>query len=352
MDAVTHVLAGACIAQLPNPQTNNDATLNLNFYQRAAIGGIAAVFPDIDYLLFFGNPLDFLAYWHRAESHSLLLAPLWALLLTSIWSLSDRLKQSRQLIFWISILSLFSHTLIDSLTTYGTQWFAPLSEYRIAGNLLLVVDGYFTICIAISLLWIYLKQNNKRAFFILLLPFSYLIFVYQIKLITYQEITSRIADKTSNIVLLPQPFSPLYWQVIKQNKENISQAYVRLTDDPVAPLIGNLLGKKLYQENFQPLQQLLWREYSLIPKNIHLQAEASTAWNHTSFTAFRDFAVYPVYYSHTKTTLDSCIWFSDLRYHWPDFLPSFRYGICHEKGKIWTIHRIKYLTTESVSLNQ
>lgn len=351
MDVVTHVLAGACVAQIPNLSTRHNSTLNLSFYQRAIIGGIAAIFPDIDYLLFFWNPLEFLAYWHRAESHSVLLAPLWALLLTNIWTLSLRFKQFRLLIFWVCMLSLLSHTLIDSLSTYGTQWFAPFSEYRIAWNLLFVVDGYFTICLAITLFWMYFKQNKKRAFFVFLLPLSYLFFAYQIKLTTHQEVTSDSINKPSNIILLPQPFSPLYWQVIRTNKGNIKQAYVRLANDPVASLISNLLGKKLYQDNYQPLQQLRWRDYSLTPQSIPLQAEVSMVWKHQSFKAFRDFAVYPIYYSHKKVGVNTCIWFSDLRYHWPDFSPSFRYGMCREE-ETWAVYRMTYLTSDPVRLNQ
>jgi inner membrane protein len=173
------------------------------------------------------------------------------------------------------------------------------------------------------------------------LPFSYLVFVYQIKLVTYQEVRSNQADNTSNIVLLPQPFSPLYWQVIKQKEDSFSQAYVRLANDPVVLLISSLLGKKQYQENFQSLKQLRWKNYFLVPKNIHLQSEANRAWNHAAFSAFRNFAVYPVYYPHKKTKTDTCIWFSDLRYHWPDFLPWFRYGMCRKEAGNWTVHRMK-----------
>ena len=207
MDVVTHVLVGACVAQIPSQSTRNNSTLNLSFYQRAMIGGIAAIFPDIDYLLFFWTPLEFLAYWHRAETHSLLLAPLWALLLTKLWMLSHHFKQFRSLVFWICLLGLLSHSMIDSLTTYGTQWFAPLSDYRISWNLLFVLDGYFTICIVITFFWMYFSQSKKLALFVFLLPLSYLFFVYQIKLVAYQQITTNSIDKSSTVSLLPQPLS-------------------------------------------------------------------------------------------------------------------------------------------------
>ncbi len=350
MDVVTHVLVGACVAQIPRQSDGNNTKLDLNFHQRAMIGGIAAIFPDIDYLLFFWNPLEFLAYWHRAETHSLLLAPLWAWLLTKVWMRSRRLKPFRHLIFWVSLFGLLSHSMIDSLTTYGTQWFAPLSDYRISWNLLFVLDGYFTICVAITLWCLYFKHKTKFAFLIFVLPLSYLLFVAQIKLAAYQQISLQLVEQPSTLSILPQPFSPFYWQIIKQNKNNIGQAYIHVTDDPIALLISKLLGKQGYQDSFQSIEQLHWKDYSLTPQNAHLQAEASMVWHHQSFKAFRDFAVYPIYYQHTKTGSAPCVWFSDLRYHWPGFLPSFRYGMCSEKGNTWTVHRMKYLTREPTQL--
>ena len=289
MDVITHVLIGACVAQIPSHSTKKCANSNLSFYQRAMIGGVAAVFPDIDYLLFFWDALEFLAYWHRAETHSLLLAPLWALLLTKLWTLSNRLKQVQQLVFWICLVGLLSHSLIDSLTTYGTQWFAPLSDYRISWNLLFIVDGYFTILVVISFLAMYFWQHKKLAFIVFLLPLSYLFFVYQIKLVAYQEIRSNLIDKASNISLLPQPFSPFYWHVIIKNKEHIAQAYLRLADDPVVPLLSELVGKKRYSGHFQQASQLLWVDYVLAPENIYLRDDANRVWNHESFRPFRDF---------------------------------------------------------------
>ncbi|PCH63676.1 MAG: hypothetical protein COC04_04125 [Gammaproteobacteria bacterium] len=352
MDLVSHVLIGACVAQIPSHSTNNSAHSNLSFYQRALIGGIAAIFPDIDYLLFLWNPLEFLAYWHRAETHSLLLAPLWALLLTKLWMLSNRLKQVQQLVFWICILGVLSHSMLDSLTTYGTQWFSPLSDYRISWNLLFIVDGYFTIVVVITFLCMYFWPHKKIALFILLLPISYLFLVYQIKLIAYQEIRSSLVDKTSTISILPQPFSPFYWHVIRENKEHIAHAYLRLADDPLVPLISNLVGKKRYQDHFQRTSTLLWVDYALTPKQIDIRDDANRVWNHESFRAFRDFAVYPIYYQHNKVAGQTCVWYSDLRYHSPAFLPSFRYGMCSEDGQNWTVHRMKYLTHKPVRIYQ
>ena len=180
MDVATHLLLGACVAQIPRTSTGKSSQA-LSFWHRSLIGGLVAVFPDIDYLLFFIHPLDFLAYWHRAETHSLLLAPLWALLVARLWGLHAKFSVHRVTTFWISLLSILSHIVSDTLTSYGTQWFAPFSDIKVSWNLLFVVDGYFSLSMLIVFCWLYLKQKHAVRHLVFLLPLSYLALVAGVK---------------------------------------------------------------------------------------------------------------------------------------------------------------------------
>ncbi len=350
MDTITHVLVGACVAQLPNSANNNKNDLALSFKQRAIIGGITAAFPDIDYILFLVNPLDFLAYWHRAETHSVILAPLWALLLCKACMLWRDFKPFKKSVFFICLLSLVSHTLLDSLTPYGTQWFAPFSDYRVSWDLLFVVDIYFTFSVAVVFLCLYLKQNTHRVLFIFLLPFIYLASIHQIKQTAIHNIQLTSKNEAETLVALPQPFSPFYWQIIKSNKTDIKQTFYRLVDDPIAPLIASLIGRAAYLEQINPSTKLQWTRYSLQPKEASLRVHVLKAWHHPDFEAFRDFSIFPVFYMHSKEIHKNCFWFTDLRYHWPGFRPVFRYGMCLAKDKTWAVHRMKYLSDEDIKI--
>jgi len=356
MDPITHILVGACVAQLPSSSQNNEINkskkddLSLTFKQRATIGGITAAFPDIDYILFLINPLDFLAYWHRAETHSVILAPLWALLLCKAWMLWRDFKPFQKTVFFICLLSLVSHTLLDSLTPYGTQWLAPFSDYRVSWDLIFVVDIYFTLFIGVVFLCMYLNQNTHRVLFIFLLPFIYLALIYQIKQTAIQNIQFTYSSEAEILVALPQPFSPFYWQIIRSNKTDINQTFYRLVDDPIAPLIASLTRRTAYLEQINPLTKLQWTSYSLQPKEPSLRVHALKAWHHADFKAYRDFSIFPVFYLHSKEIYKNCFWFSDLRYHWPGFRPVFRYGMCLSNDKTWAVHRMKYLSDEDIKL--
>ena len=103
METVTHMLVGACCSQLPDEFSKAS---NLSKSSQLLIGSTAAVFPDIDYVLFYINPIDVLAYWHRAKTHSLILAPLWAIIFTWMVVFMPNFKACKKEIFQISALAI------------------------------------------------------------------------------------------------------------------------------------------------------------------------------------------------------------------------------------------------------
>ena len=74
--------------------------------------------------------------------------------------LNTTLRDWQALFFW----TIFTHPLLDSCTTYGTQLFQPFSSYRVAFNNISVADPLYTIPLIIALIAItfYPKENHKR----------------------------------------------------------------------------------------------------------------------------------------------------------------------------------------------
>jgi hypothetical protein len=69
MDTLTHALLGALVVRAGLPSTPRNHTVTNSTATLAA--GLAAAFPDIDYLSFWIDPLTFLSDWHRGPTHSL-----------------------------------------------------------------------------------------------------------------------------------------------------------------------------------------------------------------------------------------------------------------------------------------
>ncbi|RKE95132.1 metal-dependent hydrolase [Ichthyenterobacterium magnum] len=162
MDSITQIVLGAaCGEAVLGKKIGNKALL---------FGAIGGTIPDLDVFTsrwLFNNEIDILAA-HRGFSHSILFSIIGAFAFGWIvFKLYDKGKRryTTSLRDWIKLFfwSLFTHIILDAFTPYGTQWFLPFSEYRVAFNNISVADPMYTIpfllCILVSM---FFKRNTKR----------------------------------------------------------------------------------------------------------------------------------------------------------------------------------------------
>src|SRR3990170_7446171 len=147
MDTLTHALSGALLARA---SASKDAPPR-SIPRRVAAGFFAAAAPDLDFVLAFVSPLVYLEQ-HRGPTHSVLLLPLWALVLS--WILAKLLREPRgwRALYGISALALGAHIAGDLITSFGTLIFAPVSDARYAWGTTFIIDLWFTAIILAGLL--------------------------------------------------------------------------------------------------------------------------------------------------------------------------------------------------------
>lgn len=183
MDTITHALLGAGLAQASfRGRLGRDAPY---------VAAVAAASPDLDIFFpalqrFLGQPVDMLAVfrYHRGITHSLLMAPVFALGLSALWLAGRTLRARRQAalapspggdsltsgpasaggrtwpwLFLCLMAAFASHDLIDLCTSYGTQLLAPLSDRRFAVDAIGIIDLIFTSLLALTLLATALARN-------------------------------------------------------------------------------------------------------------------------------------------------------------------------------------------------
>ncbi|WP_448547633.1 metal-dependent hydrolase [Thalassotalea fusca] len=348
MDVVTHLLVGATVAQLPKHQNDVNSEHALSTQHRVVIGALCAVLPDIDYLLFFINPFEFITSWHRAETHSIILIPLWAWLVSRLFILILDLKKFSTVIFFICLAAMLSHLFLDCLTSFGVQIFAPLSQYKLSWELLFVIDPYFTLLCSITCYLTITWHKTPHQFIFMLIPCSYLIAALVFKQYATQQANSLAKEdqETPSIKLFPQPFSPFYWQILQTTESGFNLAYVKLIDDHLAIKSCELANVSNCRQSYQLPEQLRWHYQSKLPTNETWQADASEVWQHSKFSAFHEFTDYAVFWKYQQNEDSTCVWFSDLRYHWPNITPSFRFGMCKTNNSPWQLYRMRYFSEE------
>lgn len=111
MDNVTHTLTGLMISRAGLGRAPRAALMMI----------IAANIPDIDAVSGLGGSLSYIE-WHRSYTHSLLCAPLMAVIpLLIVWRFS-------LLFYFFSVIGVFSHLLLDWTNVYGIRLLLPFSH--------------------------------------------------------------------------------------------------------------------------------------------------------------------------------------------------------------------------------
>ncbi len=145
MDPITHGLLGATIAKvITGKRLPRGAAL---------IGGLAAMAPDVDvFIPSFGDPTAEWVY-HRYITHALVVIPLGGLICALPFLWLERFKAYRQAVIIAAMLGYASHTMLDSLTNYGTQQLLPFTDTRVTWDAMPIVDPIYSLLL-IAGLWL------------------------------------------------------------------------------------------------------------------------------------------------------------------------------------------------------
>jgi inner membrane protein len=162
MDSLTQIVLGAACGEV---------ALGKKIGNKALIfGAVGGTIPDLDVIigrLLYSNEIHALVF-HRGFMHSFLFACLGAIafgwLTYRLYNKGNRMNStSLKDWIWLFFLALFTHPILDSFTPYGTQLFAPFSDYKVAFNSIAVVDPLYTIPFLVPLIALsFYKRVHKR----------------------------------------------------------------------------------------------------------------------------------------------------------------------------------------------
>ena len=156
MDSLTQIALGGAIGEtVAGEKAGNRAML---------WGGVAGLLPDLDLVIrpFYSQSAYLLA--HRGISHSIVFAVAVAPLLAAA---AHRIHRARGVSFrrwWLlAFLALFTHPLLDIMTTYGTGFLEPFSGERLAVGSINIVDPIYSLPLMGSLVAVAVARRRIRA---------------------------------------------------------------------------------------------------------------------------------------------------------------------------------------------
>jgi membrane-bound metal-dependent hydrolase YbcI (DUF457 family) len=169
MDTITHAFAGALLGKGLFTTRRSESPTEHSQQSGVAIFAVtlASAFPDIDvfYNSFAHDPLGTLKY-HRYVTHSILMLPFWALLLTPLirWG-ARRFGFTPPSFLWTALatgVGIASHILLDLVTSFGTMIWSPLSRVRPAWDIIFIVDFAFTALLLVPQFAAWVHRDSTR----------------------------------------------------------------------------------------------------------------------------------------------------------------------------------------------
>ena len=334
MDTLTHALSGALLARATVPKELQPRALP----RRVAAGFFACAAPDLDFVVGFVGPVEYLLT-HRGVTHSLILLPAWALLYS--WVLAKILREPGgwRALYGVTALALLAHIVGDLITSFGTIIFAPLSDWRGAIGTTFIIDLWFSgIIVAGLALSAYFFRSRIPAVAASLALAGYVGFQY-----VQKERALEFGDRHAKALNLqnakttvqPRPVSPFNWTVFVSDDEAHRFAHVNLMrKEPRRYRPGDGFIARI-DSPYLPLDQAIWVTRPRYGETD--QALIREAWNSEPLGFFRWFADLPAFDGMAEGS--TCVWFTDLRFLTPgrETMP-FRYRVCRERpGAPWRL---------------
>ncbi|KPK08236.1 MAG: hypothetical protein AMJ64_03920 [Betaproteobacteria bacterium SG8_39] len=329
MDTLTHALSGALAARATAPTT---APLRA-IPRRVAAGFFACAAPDLDFVIGFLGPVEYLQF-HRGVTHSLLMLPLWALPLA--WVLAKLLREPGgwRALYGICALALCAHIVGDLITSFGTMVLAPFSDWRASIGTTFIIDLWFSgIIVAGLIAAAVFRRTRLPAIVASVLLAGYVGLQWNQKQ-RAEEIGRLYAAARglagATVHALPRPVSPFNWTVFVSDETTHHFAHINLLRQAPRALAADDGFIARLDAAYLPAAQARWETRSRYGEAASTRALAQQAWNAPRLAFFRWFADKPAFDGVTEGS--TCVWFADLRFLTPgrENMP-FRYGVCRAR---------------------
>lgn len=211
MDSLTQIVLGAAVGE---------AVLGKKVGNKAMLwGAIAGTIPDLDILSRYFVDMVTATEWHRGFSHSIffsvLFAPIFGWL---IWKLNPKSTANWKDWSWLMFWGLFTHPILDTFTTWGTQLFWPFKT-RLAFQNIFVIDPLYTIPFLIFIiLTMFQKRTSERRrkynTYGLMISSTYLLTTLILKGFAYKKFEMNLKEQNVSyheMDIRPAPFNTILW---------------------------------------------------------------------------------------------------------------------------------------------
>jgi inner membrane protein len=300
------------------------------------LGWLSGMAPDLDiFIRSSSDPLLFLEY-HRHFTHSIVFIPIGALICTlilhplfagALWKGLSALKESSlswSRAYLYCFLGFASHGLLDSCTSYGTQMLWPFSKYRVAWDIVAIMDPLYTFPLLL-LLFATLRSKNllwSRIAFVFSFAYMFLgIFQHSRAIDALKKVIADRGHTAVRVQAKPSIFNMIVYRGIYETQDHFYVDAVRVpywgptriyeggrvpkfkwSEHPEIPK-GSTLARDIERFEWFSQNYLVWHptrpntltdfRYSMLPQSHQhylwgIEVDTSQPDKHTPFVNFRE----------------------------------------------------------------
>jgi len=233
MDSVTQAALGAAVGVAVMGRQRP-------VWQAALAGAVVGTLPDLDVFIDKGDAINDMVL-HRAETHAFF----WQLLASGpIAFLLAVLTRTTGLFprWWLmTLVGLFTHSVLDGLTIYGTRLALPFSDQPYGLGSIFIIDPLYTLPLLLGLLvTMIIRSGNRRRWNALGLVLSSTYAGWAIgaqAYVTAQMMAAPEAEglEASQVLVTPTPFNTILWRIVLRHEDSYQEGFFSLLDPVKAP---------------------------------------------------------------------------------------------------------------------
>ena len=280
--------------------------------RRVAAGFFAAAAPDLDFVIGFVGPVEYLLTTAASRTRSFYCRPGRC----SFVAAGEAPARARRLARALRrhALALLTHIVGDLITSFGTMILAPFSDWRAAIGTTFIIDLWFSGIIVAGLIASAVFYNRRFpavAASVVLAGYVGFQYVQKERAVELgEQHATSLGLKNAKVSVHPRPVSPFNWTVFVSDDEAHRYAHVNLVrKEPRRYQPGDGFIARI-DSPYMPVEQAIWvtrPRYGATD-----QAAIRDAWNS------EELAVLPLVRRpagirrHERGS--TCVWFTDLRF--------------------------------------
>ena len=212
MDSVTQAALGAAVGVAVMGRSRP-------VWQGALFGALVATLPDLDVFIDKGGPVRNMVL-HRAETHAIFWQALASPVIAALLTLVTRTRPLFRRWWAMALLVLFTHSLLDSLTIYGTRIGLPFIDTPVGLGSLFIIDPLYTLPLLVGVFAALLIRSTHRFRWNtggLMLSTLYAGWAIAAQAYVTEVVMDTPEAQTlpaERVLVTPAPFNTLLWRIV------------------------------------------------------------------------------------------------------------------------------------------